>query len=48
MAYAPEYLASYYTNQLPQGQVALDSIADVRDFAYYQLGVLYKEKFKRT
>ncbi|SCY34584.1 protein involved in gliding motility SprE [Nonlabens sp. Hel1_33_55] len=45
---APEYLASYYIDQLPQGQVALDSIADSRDFAYYQLGVLYKEKFKRN
>jgi hypothetical protein len=32
---------------LPQGQAAQDSIADSRDFAYYQLGVLYKEKFKR-
>ena len=47
-ATSPEYLASYYIDQLPQGQVALDSIADARDFAYYQLGVLYKEKFKRT
>ncbi len=45
---APEYLASYYINQLPRGQVALDSVADARDFAYYQLGVLYKEKFKRN
>ncbi len=44
---APEYLASYYIDQLPQGDIALDSIADSRDFAYYQLGVLYKEKFKR-
>ncbi|AZQ43208.1 type IX secretion system periplasmic lipoprotein PorW/SprE [Nonlabens ponticola] len=44
----PEYLASYYMQQLPQGDVALDSIADARDFAYYQLGVLYKEKFKRS
>ncbi|GAK95877.1 TPR domain protein [Nonlabens tegetincola] len=26
----------------------LDSIADSRDFAYYQLGVIYKEKFKRN
>jgi len=43
----PEYLASYYIDRLPQGQGALDSIADSRDFAYYQLGVLYKEKFKR-
>lgn len=43
----PEYLASYYIDQLPQGVVSQDSIADSRNFAYYQLGVLYKEKFKR-
>ncbi|BAO54777.1 type IX secretion system periplasmic lipoprotein PorW/SprE [Nonlabens marinus] len=47
IATAPEYVASYYIEQLPQGQAALDSISDARDFAYYQLGVLYKEKFKR-
>lgn len=46
-AIAAEYLPSYYIEQLPKGQKALDSIADSRDFAYYQLGVLYKEKFKR-
>ncbi len=45
---APEYQTSYYINQLPVQQTALDSIADARDFAYYQLGVLYKEKFKRN
>lgn len=45
---APEYMTSYYIDQLPQGERAMDSIADSRDFAYYQLGVLYKEKFKRT
>jgi tetratricopeptide (TPR) repeat protein len=43
----PEYLASYYIDQLPDGTIAPDSISDARDFAYYQLGVLYKEKFKR-
>lgn len=26
----------------------LDSIASARNFAYYQLGVIYKEKFKRN
>ncbi|KQC32308.1 hypothetical protein AAU57_02425 [Nonlabens sp. YIK11] len=45
---APEYQAAYYIDRLPQGQVAFDSIAGARDFAYYQLGVLYKEKFKRN
>lgn len=44
----PEFTTAFYIKDLPQGQVALDSIADSRDFAYYQLGVIYKEKFKRN
>jgi len=40
--YNPEtYIAS-----LPTEQVAIDSIAKERNFAYYQLGIIYKEKFK--
>lgn len=40
--YDPEtYLAS-----LPTEQTAIDSIAKERNFAYYQLGIIYKEKFK--
>ncbi|WP_124979049.1 type IX secretion system periplasmic lipoprotein PorW/SprE [Nonlabens xiamenensis] len=44
----PEFTTEYYIKDLPQGRIVLDSIADSRDFAYYQLGVIYKEKFKRN
>nr|WP_282042479.1 hypothetical protein [Winogradskyella flava] len=40
--YNPEtYIAS-----LPTEQKEIDSIAKERNFAYYQLGIIYKEKFK--
>ncbi len=32
--------------QLPTTPVAMDSIGKERNFAYYQLGLIYKEKFK--
>ncbi|MBP6182945.1 tetratricopeptide repeat protein [Flavobacterium sp.] len=41
-----KYTADYYLKQLPTNQTAIDSIAKERNFAYYQLGVIYKEKFK--
>lgn len=44
----PEFLPEFYINQLPSGMSVLDSIVAARDFAYYQLGVVYKEKFKRN
>jgi tetratricopeptide (TPR) repeat protein len=40
------YTADYYINQLPKTKIEIDSIAKERNFAYYQLGVIYKEKFK--
>ena len=40
------YTTDYYLKQLPTKQTAIDSIAKERNFAYYQLGVIYKEKFK--
>ena len=40
------FTTNFYLKQLPTSQVALDSIARERNFAYYQLGVIYKEKFK--
>ena len=40
------YTAEFYIKQLPKTQTAIDSIAKERNFAYYQLGVIYKEKFK--
>lgn len=40
--YNPEtYIAS-----LPTEKAAIDSIAKERNFAYYQLGIIYKEKFR--
>ncbi|WP_407557103.1 tetratricopeptide repeat protein [Winogradskyella sp. 4-2091] len=35
-----------YLASLPTKKVELDSIAKERNFAYYQLGIIYKEKFK--
>jgi tetratricopeptide (TPR) repeat protein len=40
------YTADYYIKQLPTSQTVLDSLAKERNFAYYQLGTIYKEKFK--
>ena len=41
-----EYTTSFYLKQLPTSQAAIDSIVKERNKAYYQLGVIYKEKFK--
>lgn len=35
-----------YMASLPTEQSQIDSIAKARNFAYYQLGIIYKEKFK--
>lgn len=42
----PRYTADYYITKLPTDQKVLDSLAKDRNFAYYQLGSIYKEKFK--
>ena len=41
-----KYAINYYLNQLPTDKKELDSINQERNFAYYQLGIIYKEKFK--
>ncbi|WPR72226.1 gliding motility protein [Flavobacterium sp. NG2] len=41
-----EYTTDFYLEQLPASQKEKDSIHKERNFAYYQLGVIYKEKFK--
>lgn len=41
-----KYTTDFYLAQLPKSQTEIDSIAKERNFAYYQLGVIYKEKFK--
>jgi tetratricopeptide (TPR) repeat protein len=42
----PKYDVEFYLSQLPASQVEKDSLAKERNFAYYQLGVIYKEKFR--
>jgi tetratricopeptide (TPR) repeat protein len=41
------HTVDFYLKQLPKNQIAIDSIAKERNFAYYQLGSIYKEKFKK-
>lgn len=41
-----KYSPAFYIKQLPVKENAIDSIAKERNFAYFQLGVIYKEKFK--
>ena len=41
-----KYTTNFYIKQIPSSTKILDSIAKERNFAYYQLGVIYKEKFK--
>ena len=40
------FTPEFYISQLPTQKKELDSIGTERNFAYYQLGVIYKEKFK--
>ncbi len=35
-----------YMASIPKGEKAIDSLKKERDFAYFQLGLIYKEKFK--
>ena len=42
----PRFTTDFYTSQLPTSQVVIDSLGTERNFAYYQLGSIYKEKFK--
>lgn len=43
---AEKYTTDFYLKQLPTSQIVIDSLAKERNFANYQLGVIYKEKFK--
>lgn len=40
------YKPQTYIERIPTDQKVLDSLAKDRNFAYYQLGLIYKEKFK--
>ncbi len=42
------YTTEFYINKLPKSITVIDSIAKERNFAYYQLGTIYKEKFKEN
>ncbi|PKB16769.1 lipopolysaccharide assembly protein LapB [Flavobacterium sp. 5] len=41
-----KYTTDYYLKQLPKSQKVIDSISKERNAVYYELGVIYKEKFK--
>lgn len=40
------FSVAFYTDQIPKEATVIDSIGKERNFAYYQLGLIYKEKFK--
>ncbi|OED35799.1 hypothetical protein AB832_06025 [Flavobacteriaceae bacterium (ex Bugula neritina AB1)] len=42
----PVFDPQTYISQLPTDPKVLDSLSTERNFAYYQLGVIYKEKFR--
>lgn len=44
----PRFDPETYIAQLPTEEKVIDSIADQRAYAYFQLGVIYKEKFKEN
>lgn len=41
----PKYNASTYSNQLPTKTEEIQKLVKDRNFAYFQLGIIYKEKF---
>lgn len=43
---SPEFDPQTYVSQIPEDEVVIDSIKGERNYAYFQLGVIYKEKFK--
>jgi tetratricopeptide (TPR) repeat protein len=44
----PLYTVDFYLKQIPTDKKLLDSLAKDRNFAYYQLGLIYKEKFREN
>jgi len=42
----PLFLPETYISQIPTEPIVIDSLAKERNFAYYQLGSIYKEKFR--
>ena len=43
---SPEFDPQTYISQIPDDEAVIDSIKGDRNYAYFQLGVIYKEKFK--
>lgn len=43
-----KYEVEYYLSQLPKDESVIDSLAGERNFANYQLGLIYKEKFREN
>ncbi|PXX27796.1 lipopolysaccharide assembly protein LapB [Arenibacter sp. ARW7G5Y1] len=43
-----KYSVAFYLNQLPTDPEVIDSLRTERNFANYQLGLIYKEKFKEN
>lgn len=41
-----EYTVEFYLKKVPKSQKVINTIIIERDFANYQLGIIYKEKFK--
>ena len=41
-----KYTTNFYIKDIPTDKIVIDSLSKQRNFAYYQLGVIYKEKFK--
>lgn len=44
----PRFDPQTYVNLIPTDKTVLDSLSKERNFAYYQLGLIYKEKFKEN
>jgi tetratricopeptide (TPR) repeat protein len=42
----PRYTTDFYLKKLPKKQSEIDELSKDRNFAYFQLGAIYKEKFK--
>ncbi len=43
-----KYSVDYYVDRIPKDPAIIDSLRNERNFANYQLGLIYKEKFKEN
>ena len=43
-----KYSVEFYLDQIPTDPKVIDSLKTERNFANYQLGLIYKEKFKEN